>query len=730
MRLLTSPGLKYPITVTEVLVEAGNEIRQNAPLFTYRYRGTIRDQYDADTGLYRDKEQDFYSDFESELEGTIKSLSVAVGQVIKAPVAVADIDEPCKHEVQFAGMCANCGKDMNEVSYSTTRNNTERAQINTVHGNTKLLVSQDEANRADDEAKRRLIKSRKLSLVVDLDQTIIHATVDPTVAEWQEDVNNPNHSAVKDVRKFQLVDDGPGGRGTWYYIKLRPGLKEFLQLISTYYELHIYTMATRAYAEEIARLIDPDRTLFANRILSRDENGSMSAKSLKRLFPVDTKMVVIIDDRGDVWSWSPNLVKVSAYDFFVGIGDINSSFLPKRPELEARPPKPTKVEKAVESDGADTIGKEANGDHVESTPSGTASPASITPPTNGDVTAVDRMLSMAGKQDEGSMKEKSEEQDETIAAQQKDRPLQQMQKKLEDAEKEAHASPAAEAAAELLAGNGDHDAAETASDGATTPPKYRHNLLQDDDNELQHLGDSLHAIHRSYFTAYDQLNAAPPAARVNKLRPGVPGKKRASDARETIPDAASIMADLKSRVLAGVHLVFSGVVPLGVDIHSHDLAVWATSFGATVGEHLTRRTTHLIASPERRTAKVRQAAKRGGRVRIVSQNWLYACFSQWQRAEEEHYLIHSEAAANGMGAALPGGFEGKAFGLSSSDDEESAVQTEDETEWPKTPVLPTAALPVPVPAALAIVTDAPASDADTDAEEDWARFSPTLERGD
>lgn len=41
-------------------------------------------------------------------------------------------------------------------------------------------------------------------------------------------------------------------------------------------------------------------------------------------------MVAVIDDRGDVWGWQSNLVKVMPYDFFVGIGDINSSFLPKQ----------------------------------------------------------------------------------------------------------------------------------------------------------------------------------------------------------------------------------------------------------------------------------------------------------------------------------------------------------------------------------------------------------------
>lgn len=54
----------------------------------------------------------------------------------------------------------------------------------------------------------------------------------------------------------------------------------------------------------------------------------MSSKSLVRLFPTDQSMVVVIDDRSDVWGDCPNLVKVVPYDFFIGIGDINGSFLP------------------------------------------------------------------------------------------------------------------------------------------------------------------------------------------------------------------------------------------------------------------------------------------------------------------------------------------------------------------------------------------------------------------
>lgn len=86
-------------------------------------------------------------------------------------------------------------------------------------------------------------------------------------------------------------------------------------------------MGTRAYAEGVLAAIDPDGRLFGGRVLSRDESGSMfnisqcqsihhssslglTQKNLSRLFPCDQSMVVIIDDRADVWEWSPNLIKV------------------------------------------------------------------------------------------------------------------------------------------------------------------------------------------------------------------------------------------------------------------------------------------------------------------------------------------------------------------------------------------------------------------------------------
>jgi RNA polymerase II subunit A-like phosphatase len=55
-----------------------------------------------------------------------------------------------------------------------------------------------------------------------------------------------------------------------------------LTRVSEAYELHVYTMGTRAYAGQIARIVDPDGKLFHDRILSREDNIS---KYVHQFFP-------------------------------------------------------------------------------------------------------------------------------------------------------------------------------------------------------------------------------------------------------------------------------------------------------------------------------------------------------------------------------------------------------------------------------------------------------------
>lgn len=528
-------------------------------------------------------------------------------------------------------------------TYNTEQLDSTRATINMVHDKVSLTISQDEAAKADDEAKRRLLASKKLSLVVDLDQTIIHATVDPTVADWQKDVDNPNHNAVKDVQAFLLKDDGPDHKGCWYYIKLRPNLEEFLENVSQIYECHIYTMGTRAYAKNIAEIIDPQHKIFGDRILSRDESGSMTAKNLQRLFPVDTKMVVIIDDRGDVWKWSPNLIKVTPYDFFVGIGDINSSFLPKkqgpRPSHKVAAiaaPKPnedlaegaTKAEPEPKTNG----NTEQLSDEVSAEEPGS--------PVTSNASPLEQLVAMGGSDDATIRQAQTSSKEEVVAEQLKERPLLQKQLQLE----------AEDAAGEAVIAKEEADTGNSspASDDSSGSEKPKHNLLQDHDRELYILEDSLRKVHTEFYTVYDNRLASVRGGRLGELRGGqkrkFPSEKPELD---LVPDIKNVLPAVKVRVLAGAVIVFSGLVPLGLDIGSTDIAILAKSFGARIEDNITRSTTHVVAA-RNRTLKVRKALKRGkGRIKIVNPQWLTDSVGSWEKKDETSYLLDVEEGRSG-----------------------------------------------------------------------------------
>lgn len=61
----------------------------------------------------------------------------------------------------------------------------------------------------------------------------------------------------------------------------------------------------------------------------------MTQKTIERLFPCDTSMVVVIDDRADVWQYSPNLVKVHPCKVHCAL-DIRTSLADAQPIT--RPP--------------------------------------------------------------------------------------------------------------------------------------------------------------------------------------------------------------------------------------------------------------------------------------------------------------------------------------------------------------------------------------------------------
>jgi RNA polymerase II subunit A-like phosphatase len=523
------------------------------------------------------------------------------------------------------------------------------------HDQTGLMVSNELAARAEHDTQRRLLTQRKLSLVVDLDQTIIHACIEPTVGEWMADPSNPNYAAVKDVAKFQLNDEGPRGPVTsscWYYIKMRPGLREFLEKVAELYELHVYTMGTRAYALNIAKIVDPQKKLFGNRVISRDESGSMIAKDLQRLFPVSTNMVVIIDDRADVWPRNrPNLIKVVPYDFFKGIGDINSSFLPKRrdilPAPDATPPAPVAA----------------------------PAPAPDTKPTLAPKPSAIAELA-ANAPDEKQLQQQAEEQERTLEQQIKDRPLLHAQEAL-DKELEEKVKDDVE------------------ENGHSSQPEIesRAQVLRDDDQELEYLQKHLSDLHEEFYQAYDAKRSArrdsPP-----KQAPSHDKSRRKSHDDgvdlSMVPDVGEVLDDLKARVLQDTVVVLSGLVPLGIEVTLSDIGLQAMSHGAQIQSKVSKKVTHLVVSTARtRTQKATQAAKIPS-IKIVNQNWLLDSISQWKHLDEEPYLVYIEPRDRQNGTSIgdvqdagsdrPTGLQIVTESSFGDDDDDSSMDDDEEDE--------------------------------------------------
>ncbi|KAM4539566.1 RNA polymerase II subunit A C-terminal domain phosphatase isoform 2-T2 [Odontesthes bonariensis] len=247
----------------------------------------------------------------SDRAGVVKELCCQLGQIIPPGGVIVRIEE-CSHPIVIKGLCAECGQDLTQLQGT---NGNQQAPISTatvsmVHSVPELMVSSEQAEQLGREDQQRLHRNKKLVLMVDLDQTLIHTTE-----------QHCQRMSTKGIFHFQL------GRGEpMLHTRLRPHCKEFLEKIAKLYELHVFTFGSRLYAHTIAGFLDPDKKLFSHRILSRDECIDPFSKTgnLRNLFPRGDSMVCIIDDREDVWKFAPNLITVKKYIYFQGTGDINA----------------------------------------------------------------------------------------------------------------------------------------------------------------------------------------------------------------------------------------------------------------------------------------------------------------------------------------------------------------------------------------------------------------------
>jgi len=186
---------------------------------------------------------------------------------------VVGIIEECPHPTFLDGICVVCGtprasiKEDKDSKTTTNSSSSQKTSQVTVSGGVTMTISQRESESMALLDSDRLFRQKRLSLVLDLDHTLVHATADARARQYL-DPAHPRAVAAGDVRTISLpmfegadagkkssVDPRHKFMRSQHYVKLRPYVKEFLDGVRHTYEVSVYTAGTRQYAEEIAMVL-------------------------------------------------------------------------------------------------------------------------------------------------------------------------------------------------------------------------------------------------------------------------------------------------------------------------------------------------------------------------------------------------------------------------------------------------------------------------------------------
>ncbi|KAL4184359.1 hypothetical protein AMTRI_Chr10g620 [Amborella trichopoda] len=180
------------------------------------------------------------------------------------------------------------------------------------------LPDKERARRIEEQNK--MFSAQKLSLVLDLDHTLLNSAKFIEVDRVHDEILKKKEERDRLKPRRHLFRFPHMGMWT----KLRPGIWNFLERASKLYELHICTMGNKVYATEMAKLLDPTGSLFAGRVISKGDDGDpfdtdkrlQKSKDLDGVLGMESA-VVIIDDSAKVWPHHKhNLIVVERYTYF------------------------------------------------------------------------------------------------------------------------------------------------------------------------------------------------------------------------------------------------------------------------------------------------------------------------------------------------------------------------------------------------------------------------------
>ncbi|EOA12574.1 hypothetical protein CARUB_v10026939mg [Capsella rubella] len=129
----------------------------------------------------------------------------------------------------------------------------------------------------------------KKTIVLDLDETLVHSSMEKPDAPY-DFVVNPR------------ID----GQMLKFYVIKRPGVDEFLKKIGEKYQIVVFTAGLREYASLVLDKLDPERRVIS-RSFYRDACSEIDGRLVKDLGIVmrDMRRVVIVDDNPNSYALQP-----------------------------------------------------------------------------------------------------------------------------------------------------------------------------------------------------------------------------------------------------------------------------------------------------------------------------------------------------------------------------------------------------------------------------------------
>lgn len=125
---------------------------------------------------------------------------------------------------------------------------------------------------------------RRFTLVLDMDETLVHCQ--------QTSINNPDLILPNNINCY-----------------IRPHLAEFLQFVSTRFEVVVFTAATQQYADTVLNYIDPTGSIIRHRLYRNScspmrVGGRMAYIKDLSLLGRDAPTILTIDNFPGAFAWN------------------------------------------------------------------------------------------------------------------------------------------------------------------------------------------------------------------------------------------------------------------------------------------------------------------------------------------------------------------------------------------------------------------------------------------